>query len=345
MKLNKTLILLTSVLSLNHAYGCTTAFWNTNAQAKMVARTVDLFTPDMPKIIVYPRGTDRNGQTGSNTLTWTSKYGNVVVTEFNSPAASDGINEVGLSAHILYLTGSSYEKAPKNVPSLSNVMWAQYILDNYKTVDEVIKANDTYQLIPTVIHHQKWPLHLSIQDATGDAAVIEFINGNKVVYHGHQYTTMTNEPAYNIQLANLKRYQSFGGNLPLPGDSDPLSRFVRVSTYLKTLPAPVDLKETIAGIFSVIRTAMVPFGAVDTSGNKTVDAWATRWASVADLTNTVYYFNSTTTPNIIWVDLKKLDFSPTAKAFMIDPNDPNLSGDVTKKMSLLGTAALYPAAK
>lgn len=333
MTFNKNLALLTSLLCFNPTYACTTAFWNTNTQAKVVARTVDLFTPDMPKIIVYPRGTERNGETGVNTLTWASKYGSVVVTEFNSPAVSDGLNEHGLAAHLLYLTGSSYEKSRDNVPSLSNIMWAQYILDNYKTVDEVIKANDTYQLVPTIVHDQKWPLHLSIQDASGDAAVIEFIDGKKMVYHGRQYTTMTNEPAYNIQLSNLKRYQSFGGALPLPGDSDPLSRFVRVATYLKTLPAPIDMRETIAGIFSVIRTAMVPFGAVDTSGNKTVDAWATRWASVADLTNSVYYFNSTTTPNIIWVDLKKLDFSPNAKVLMIDPNNLALSGDVTKKLS------------
>ena len=281
MSLNQKIIFISSLLSLNLSYGCTTVFWNDNTQAKVVARTVDLFIPDMPKIIVYPRGIERNGETGTNTLKWTSKYGNVVVSEFNSPAISDGINEHGLTAHLLYLTGSNYGKVKGETPTLSNLMWAQYLLDNYKTVDEVIRATDTFQLMPTVVHNQTWPVHLSIQDATGDAAVIEFINGKKIVYHGSQYTVMTNEPAYNIQLSNLKRYQTFGGKLPLPGDSDPLSRFVRVSTYLKTLPVPLDLRETIAGIFSVIRTAMVPFGAVDTSGNKTEDAWATRWASVA----------------------------------------------------------------
>jgi len=329
------LVFITSLLSLNLSYSCTTAFWNNNTQANVVARTVDLFTPDMPKIIVNPRGIERNGETGQNTLKWTSKYGNVVVSEFNSPAVSDGINEHGLAAHLLYLTGSAYEKKKLNLPTLSNIMWAQYLLDNYKTVDEVVRATDNFQLVATVVHNQKWPLHLSIQDATGDAAVIEFINGKKVIYHGRQYTTMTNEPAYNIQLSNLKRYQSFGGKLPLPGDSDPLSRFVRVATYLKTLPSPADQKETIAGIFSVIRTAMVPFGAVDTSGNKTVDAWATRWASVADLSNKVYYFNSTTTPNIIWLELKKLDFTKGVKTLAIDPNNPDLVGDVTKKLSVL----------
>ncbi len=318
---------------LNNSYSCTTVFWNNNDQAKVVARTVDLFTPDMPKIIVYPRGIERNGEAGKNSLTWTSKYGSVVVSEFKSNAVSDGMNEQGLAVHLLYLTGSSYEKRNENLPALSNALWAQYLLDNYKTVDEIVKATDQFQIIETVVYHQKWPLHLTVEDPSGDSAVIEFIDGKKVIYHGHQYTTMTNEPAYNIQLANLKRYQAFGGKLPLPGDSDPLSRFVRVATYLKTLPPPKDMRETIASIFSVIRTAMVPFGAVDTSGNKTVDAWPTRWASVADLTHKLYYFNSTTTPNIIWLDLKELNFSIGSKILSVDPNDLNLKGNARQELT------------
>jgi choloylglycine hydrolase len=326
----KTRIVLSSFLSLwiTASYSCTTVFWNNNSQAKVVARSVDLYAPDMPKIVVYPRGIERNGEGGENSLKWKSKYGSVVVSEFNTSAVSDGINERGLAVHLLYLTGSSYEKLNKDVPSLSNTLWAQYLLDNYQTVDEVVKSSNRFQIVETVVFNQKWPLHLSIQDPTGDAAVIEFIDGKKMVYHGPQFTVMTNEPAYNIQLANLKRYKSFGGNLPLPGDSDPLSRFVRVATYLKTLPAPKEVRDAVAGVLSVMRTAMVPFGAVDTSGNKTVDAWPTRWVSVADLTYKTYYFSTTTTPNIIWLDLEKLNFSEGQPILSINPDNINLAGNM-----------------
>ncbi len=323
-------IVLETLFPLSHA--CTTLFWNDNSQAKVVARTVDLFTPDLPTLIVYPRGIERQGEAGSNSLKWKSQYGSVVVSEFQTSAVSDGINEHGLAAHLLYLTGSSYEQRDEKIPALSNTLWAQYILDNYKTVDEVIKATDSFQITETIVYNKKWPLHLSVQDSSGDAAVIEFIDGKKIIYHGPQYTVMTNEPAYKIQLENLKRYKSFGGKLSLPGDSDPLSRFVRVATYLKTLPSPKDLRDALAGILSVIRTAMVPFGAVDTSGNETEDAWATRWVSVADLTNKTYYFNSTTTPNIIWLELNKLDFSAGKPVLSIDPNNMSLVGDVKNLM-------------
>jgi choloylglycine hydrolase len=319
-------------LFLINSYSCTTVFWNNNDQAKVVARTVDLFIPDMATILVYPRGIERQGEAGVNSLKWKSKYGSVVVTEFKSPAASDGINEHGLSAHLLYLTGSTYEQQDEKKPALSNTLWAQYILDNYKTVDEVVKATDDFQIIATVLHNKKWPLHLSIQDPSGDAAVIEFIEGKKIIYHGSQYTVMTNEPAYKIQLQNLKKYKSFGGNLSLPGDSDPLSRFVRVATYLKTLPSPKDVREAVAGVLSVIRTAMVPFGAIDTSGSETEDAWPTRWVSIADLTHKTFYFNSTITPNIIWLDLNKLDFQEGKAVLYIDPNNMNLVGDIKNLM-------------
>ncbi|RUR07426.1 linear amide C-N hydrolase [Legionella sp. km772] len=331
----KKIILVTLLLPglfLNISYSCTTAFFNNNDKAKVVARTVDLFIPDMPTILVYPRGMMREGEAGPNSLKWKSKYGSVVVTEFNTSAASDGVNEHGLAAHLLYLTGSSFEKRDEKIPALSNTLWAQYILDNYKTVEEVIESTDKFQLCETMLHNKKWPLHLSIQDASGDAAVIEFIDGKKIIYHGHQYTVMTNEPAYKIQLENLKKYKPFGGNLALPGDSDPLSRFVRVSSYLKTLPSPKDVREAVAGVLSVIRTAMVPFGAIDTSGNETEDAWATRWVSVIDLTHKTFYFNTTITPNIIWLDLNKLDFHEERPVLYIDPNNMNLVGDVKNLM-------------
>lgn len=330
--MQKKLILILLCLGWSTSQSCTTAFWNSNAQAKVVARSVDLFTPDLPKIAVLPRGMERNGGVDENSLKWKSKYGSVVVTEFNSNAVSDGINEQGLTAHLLYLTGSSYEKRDASIPALSNTLWAQYLLDNFKTVNEAISAIESFQIVETIVFNQKWPLHLNIQDPSGDAAIIEFIDGKKIIYHGTQFTTMTNEPAFNIQLENLKRYQSFGGTLSLPGDSDPLSRFVRVATYLKTLPTPKDVREALAGVLSVMRTAMVPFGAVDTSGNKTEDAWPTRWVSVADLTHKTYYFSSTTTTNIIWLELDKLDFSEGKPVLSLDPNDLRLVGDVKTQL-------------
>jgi len=311
---------------------CTTVFANDKGPIKVVARTMDLFMSDKPLIVVHPRGASYSGETGQNTLKWQSKYGSVVTTAFHKNVVSDGMNEKGLAAHLLYLSDTKYPKA-NNEPTLSNTLWAQYILDNFATVKQAIEGTTSLNVVSTEVEGRTWPIHLAIEDATGDSAIIEFIKGKVTIYHGSKYQIMTNEPAYVIQLANLKRYKLFGGNLSLPGDADPLSRFVRVATYLKTLPDSQTSIDSVANVFSVIRTAMVPFGAEDTSGSKTVDSWPTRWVTVADLTNKIYFFNATTAPNIIWVDLKSIDFSKDAKILSIDPTYIELEGNINEKLT------------
>ena len=314
------------------AFSCTNVFANDKGPIKVVARSMDLYISDMPMILTQPQGKSRSGQAGENSLTWTSKYGSLVVTAMKTDSVTDGINEKGLAAHLLYLTGSEYAKSDSNAPKLSNTLWAQYILDNFATVDEALKGTEKLNIVSTEVHGRTWPIHLAIEDASGDSAVVEFIKGEAKIYHGAQYNVMTNEPAYDIQLANLKNYKGFGGDRALPGDSDPLSRFVRAATYLKTLPEAKTEIDAIAGILSVIRSAMVPFGAVDTSGNKTEDAWPTRWVTVADVTNKLYYFNSTSAPNIVWFDLSKINFGKDAPVLSIDPTDIHLEGDITKNL-------------
>jgi penicillin V acylase-like amidase (Ntn superfamily) len=50
-----------------------------------------------------------------------------------------------------------------------------------------------------------------------------------------------------------------------------------------------------------------------------------------DITNKIYYFNSTTAPNIAWVDFKNFNFDKGAKQLMIDPTDVELIGEVSGK--------------
>lgn len=327
------LVTILSALSLTHVtYGCTAVFANDKGAIKVVARSMDLFVSDEPKILVMPRGKKHTGEAGEHSLEWQAKYGSLVVTAFNTPTASDGINEKGFAAHLLYLSGSEYPNALSNSPKISNLLWAQYMLDNFSTVNEALEGTKNLSIVATQVKGRTWPIHLAIEDASGDSAIIEFIKGKINIYHGKQYRVMTNEPPYAVQLKNLDNYKLFGGNKPLPGDVDPLSRFVRVATYLKTLPTATTEVDAIANILSVIRTAMVPFGAEDTSGSDTEDSWPTRWVTVADLSNKLFFFNSTTAPNIIWFDLKKIDFSEHAKTLSIDPSAINLEGDITHKL-------------
>lgn len=309
---------------------CSVVFWNNNAQAKVVARSTDLYMSDEPMLVVLPRGLDKDGKAGLNSARWKSKYGSVVVTAFHTETASDGMNEQGLTGHMLYLDGTEYEKRDPARIAINNGMWLQYALDNYKTVSEAVEGLKKLQVTSSKIGEREWPLHLALEDSSGDSAIFEFIKGKLVIHQGSQYTVMTNEPAFDIQLENLKKYKLFGGTLSMPGDIDPLSRFVRLASYIKTLPEPKTYIEAVAGVFSVMRTAMVPFGAEDTSQGISADTWPTRWVSLQDLSNKVYYFSSTLAPNVIWLDFKNLNFTETSARFQLDPTNIALTGEVSK---------------
>jgi penicillin V acylase-like amidase (Ntn superfamily) len=311
------------------AKACSLILWNDNGQAVVAARTWDLYMVDGARLVYLPRNIARRGIAEGNAAQWTSKFASAVLTAFDA-GASDGMNEAGLSAHLLYLHGSEHETSDTR-PAVSNLHWAQYALDNYATVAEALDGLKTVQIVSSKAAGREWPLHLAIEDATGDSAVLEYVGGKLVVHHGKDVTVMTNEPTLDEQLANLKRYKLFGGNLPMPGDVDPASRFVRATSYLKTLPQPANTYEAVSRLAGIARNVAVPFGAHDTSGRDSVDTWPTRWATVVDLTDKVFYVMPVNSPAVFWVDFGKLD-AKSSEILALDPYDIRLSGDVSAQL-------------
>ena len=86
-------------------------------------------------------------------------------------------------------------------------------------------------------------------------------------------------------------------------------RFVRASFYIHAIPQTSDANIAVPSVLSVMRNVSVPFG-ITTPDKPYISS--TRWRSVSDQKNRVYYFESTLTPNLFWVDLNKVDFSPSA---------------------------------
>jgi penicillin V acylase-like amidase (Ntn superfamily) len=289
---------------------------------------MDLYMSDKARVVVFPRGISHVGPSNlPNTLQWKSKYASIGVTAFNV-AISDGMNEKGMNANLLYLHDTQYEKRDGR-PGIANSVWAQYILDNFATVEEAVDAMSKVQIVSVSAEGREWPVHLSIADASGDSAIFEFVKGKMTVHRGPDTLVMTNEPIFTVQRSNLLKYRLFGGKLPMPGDVDPKSRFVRASSYLKTLPKSPSLEEAVAGAYSVTRNVSVPFGAHDTSGGDSTDVWPTRWGSLADLSHRVYYFQSTRSPNLFWVNLNKVNTSEGSPVLDVDAYDTNLSGDIS----------------
>jgi choloylglycine hydrolase len=242
------------------------------------------------------------------------------------------MNEKGLVANLLYLGDTKYEQRDSR-PGLSNLLWAQYLLDNFASVKEAVEGLKDVQIVPVEHNGKQWPLHLAISDAEAHSAIIEFVNGRMVVHQGKEFTVMTNEPPLETQLRNLQNYKLFGGTKSMPGDIDPESRFVRAASYLKTLPPARSVPEAIAGAQSIARTVAVPPGAKDTSGSVAEDAWPTLWFTLADSTNKTYFFHSASSPNLYLVDLTKIDFGPNARERSVNAYDWALAGDITQRLT------------
>ena len=62
-------------------------------------------------------------------------------------------------------------------------------------------------------------------------------------------------------------------------------------------------------VFSVMRNVSVPLG-ISTPDQPNIAS--TRWRTVSDQKNKVYFFESTMTPNVFWVNFRDLDFSSGA---------------------------------
>ena len=125
---------------------------------------------------------------------------------------------------------------------------------------------------------------------------------------------MTNSPTYDEQLVLLKQYVGLGGKKPLPGTSEAEDRFARGAYYLTQLPEnPETYREAVAGVLSVIRNMATPIGANDPVRP---NISATLWRTVSDMTNKRYYFEFADAPNLVWIDLKNLNFKEGAPIWL-----------------------------
>lgn len=311
---------------------CSRVLWSESGNAVVVGRTMDWFEDMKTNLWLLPRGVVREGVPGNAPLKWTSKYGSVVATGYDFCTA-DGINERGLTTNILWLVESDYGARDAARPGLPLSLWAQYMLDNFETVSQVVEfmRKEPFQLLEAQMPGRgKATVHLSLADASGDSAIIEYIGGKPRIHHSGYYTVMTNSPIFEKQLSNLKRYKAFGGDRELPGSIEAADRFVRAAYYLSTLPEPKDYRENIAFVLSIVRNISAPFAVYREEGRPNISA--TRWRTVADLTNRVYFFESVLSPNIVWVSLDKLNFKAGAPVKKLDlVNRADLVGDVTKK--------------
>lgn len=332
--LNFLFILFLANIALNpSANACTRVVYKGPESTVITARSMDWKTEIDANLWVFPKGIERNGEVGPLSIKWTSKYGSLIASAWDI-ATADGINEKGLVANVLWLVESEY---PTFNPSgsksgMSISLWAQYVLDNFATVAEAVDylKDEPFVLVSDYIPgtDKFTTLHLSISDAQGDNAIFEYINGKLVIHHDPSYTVMTNSPIFEQQLALNEYWKGIPGTVMLPGTNRAADRFVRASYYIQAIPQTSDVRTAVASVFSVIRNSSVPFGI---SSETEPNISSTRWRSVSDQKNLVYFFETALTPNTFWVNLKNFDLSAKGKTMKLDmSNFVTFNGDASK---------------
>lgn len=303
---------------------CTRALYVAKDGTVLTGRSMDWGEDMHSNMWVLPRGEQRDGGGGKNTVTWESKYGSLVVSAYDI-GTSDGINEKGLVTSMLALVESDYGKPAEGGKVICMSTWAQYILDQHATVAEAVADLRKEEFrVQTIVLPTGRPanMHLAISDATGDSAIFEYVNGKLVIHHGKQFKVLTNSPTYDQQLAIMEYWKLAGGlTKSLPGTSNAADRYVRASFLLGALPVETS-KNYISGspqqkfhfqsamaVLSLMRSVGTPLGF-----SLEDQPWvsSTIWRTVSDSTNRIVVFDSAMAPATFWVKLDDLDFKPGA---------------------------------
>ncbi len=325
-----------TLLADSHAQACTRVTY-VGDSCVATGRTLDWRTPIPTNLYVYPRGVEKKSYDTDQSISWTSKYGSVVSVGFDV-GVNEGMNEAGLVVNLLYLPGTFYAEKNDPRPFMSTALWASYVLDNFSTTSEAVQdlSKDVFQInAPNMPGGSATTLHMAIADATGNSAIVEYVDGKLQIREGHEYQVMTNAPPYDQQLAIWEYWKSVGGMHMLPGTNRSQDRFARASYYVSVIPTDASHEVALAGVFGIIGNCAVPTG-ITVPDQPEIST--TQWRSVSDQTEKVYYFKQTVSPAILWIDLKNFDLYPGAPIMKLDVINAKkiLVGNVIRDMKPSG---------
>ena len=191
------------------AGACTRAVYLGPDDRILTGRSMDWKLPMVSNLWAMPRGVARDGAAGARSVEWVAEYGSLVTTGYDI-ATADGMNEAGLVVNLLWEVEASYPEDDGETPRISLSVFPQYLLDRFATVAEAVDdlRENPVQVaggeVPVGPPGREATVHLSISDATGDSAIIEFVDGEMVIWHDRSYQVMTNEPTFDRQLAVLE---------------------------------------------------------------------------------------------------------------------------------------------
>ncbi len=299
-------------------------------------RTLEFGVKVDTSVVVIPRGYSFNGTTSRGPgLPYKSKYAVVGAMAGDHLSVLDGLNEKGLAVGVFYFPSfASYTPLTSENRSraLSPAEFSNWILTQFANIEEVKAGLEKIVIVPTI--DKEWgstpaPFHYIVYDRTGEALVIEPLQG-KLVTHDNPLGTFTNSPTFDWHMTNLRNYINltpynvdplkfmglifapFGqgsGMVGLPGDFTPPSRFIRSALFSITAIPSENAEEGVYQLFHILNQFDIPIGiARQESGGVTYSDY-TLVTCVREPRALRYYFKTYDDQSIKMVDLNAFDLN------------------------------------
>jgi penicillin V acylase-like amidase (Ntn superfamily) len=308
MKCLKYVLLLVGVVIFfsNLAVACTTFCFMNNGEW-VYGRNYDWYTEHC-LITVNKRGVAKTALTQDNPASWVSKYGSITFNQYGREFPLGGMNEAGLVIEIMWLEQTEYHH-PDSRKGLSDLQWVQYQLDNCSTVDEVIASDDAVRI--TV--RRATPLHFLVCDRTGNAAAIEFLEGDMVVHTGRDLPVcvLTN----NTYAYSLRLFEECGGDEtkePFSSANYSLKRFVWAGKGVKQWDSEGEVS-AVDHAFGILDKVLVS---------------QTMFSIVYDVGHSRIYYRCKSNPAVRYIEFDHFDYSCDKPVKVLDIINGN-AGNVT----------------
>ena len=276
------------------AEACTT-FMLERGGERVVGKSYDWFQ-GQGLVVVNKRGVAKqslSAKPGDRQARWQSRHASVTFNQYGREFPSGGMNDSGLVVEIMWLDSSKYEP-PDERPTLNELQWIQYQLDNFATVAEMTSGARAVRVSPVYAS-----VHYLACDKTGACAAFEHIGGKQVITAGAR--ALTNHTYAESVAWAAKQTQP-------PAGLGSLARFARAAQQAATPPSG----DPVTAAFALLDSVRAP---------------ESQWNIVYDPVHLRVSFRTRVSSDIKVLDLGKLDPSCAAPATLLDI-DAFTKGDV-----------------
>ncbi|MBU9710184.1 linear amide C-N hydrolase [Evansella tamaricis] len=288
-------------------------------------------------IVVSPRGLKKESLTeeGERKVAWITKYGTVTFSQFGRELPMSGMNETGLTIAMMFHEDGVFPQKDER-PALNELQWIQYQLDNYRSVDEVIKHLHEIRLEKSI-----YELHYTVMDASGKTALIEFIEGVAQVTDNSDFYTITNT-SFNKSASYAQQFRKKSIDR-LSRKATSLDRFTLAyrlveevhqkggnASRTETNPPPSQMYHVTEAFRILEEVSVKPsFQSIWNWIGKKIPPTFTYWSIVFDVKNGEIYYKDQKNKNIRMFSLRDFQFSGDAPVMAL-ALDNQLTGNIGK---------------